>query len=126
MFVVASIGMAAGGGLYVLAAVVTIMTLGALQLLGLLESRLKSKAVVLSYDLRGSDSEEMLDAVNRIVDRQQLVVRGVQYAREGDNRRVQVMVEADRDQHRAFLRELQRSTAFHRVSSIGEEESERE
>jgi len=58
IFVVASIGMACGGGLYLVALFATLLILMALQALGWLERRLNLKPLVMNYSLVTSKSAE--------------------------------------------------------------------
>src|ERR1700746_696686 len=60
LFVVASVGMAAGGGLYLTACFATLMILFALVLLGRMESMFSLKAFVTTYEVTGRNvrSEE--------------------------------------------------------------------
>ncbi len=55
VFVVASIGMACGAGLYAPAALATIIVLVALSAIGMLETRFNFKMFSLVYEVRGED-----------------------------------------------------------------------
>lgn len=120
MFVVASIGMAAGGGLYVLAILVTILALLALFLLGWLEARLGAKPAMMIYDVFGKDLEEMLAAVDQILETQQQGMGSVQFARSGQSRRLQFKVNTGQHEHRELLNALRVATAFERVQCTAE------
>jgi putative Mg2+ transporter-C (MgtC) family protein len=63
VFVVASIGMACGAGLYVPAAMATSIVLIALTAIGVLETRFNIKLVALTYEVRGPDSDAIQVAV---------------------------------------------------------------
>ncbi len=120
LFVVASIGMAVGGGLYVLALLVTILALLALFLFGWLEVRLSVKPFIMTYDVFGSDIEEMLSTVNQILESQQRAMSSVQFVRSGHSRRLQFAVEAGSREHEALLNALRVSTVLERVQSTGD------
>lgn len=120
LFVVASIGMAVGGGLYVLALLVTILALIALFLLGWLEARVSLKTITMTYDVFGSDLEEMLATVNRILESEQQAMGSVQFVRSGHSRRLQFTVSTGNREHRALLDALRVATVFERVQSTGE------
>jgi putative Mg2+ transporter-C (MgtC) family protein len=70
VFVVASIGMACGAGLYVPAAMATTIVLLALTVIGQVETRLNIKLVSMTYELRGEDANAIeiaaLDALDRL------------------------------------------------------------
>lgn len=57
VFVVASIGMACGAGLYVPAAMATVIVLVALTAIGMMETRFNIKLVAMTYEIRGQDSD---------------------------------------------------------------------
>jgi putative Mg2+ transporter-C (MgtC) family protein len=57
VFTVASIGMACGAGLYVPAAMATIIVLVALTAIGQVETRFNIKLISMTYELRGDDSD---------------------------------------------------------------------
>ena len=60
VFVVASIGMACGAGLYAAAAVATAIVIVALEAVGFLERRANLKIYPMVYETRGSDQTRML------------------------------------------------------------------
>jgi len=66
IFVVAGVGMAAGGGLYLTAIFATGVILIALAVLGRLERRFALKSVLMTYEVTGSDAESILIESNRI------------------------------------------------------------
>jgi putative Mg2+ transporter-C (MgtC) family protein len=70
VFVVASIGMACGAGLYVPAALATTIVLVALTAIGMMETRLNIKLVAMVYEIRGVDSDAIeiaaLDALDHL------------------------------------------------------------
>jgi putative Mg2+ transporter-C (MgtC) family protein len=70
VFVVASIGMACGAGLYVPAALATIIVLVALTAIGMLETRFNIKMFSLVYEVRGDDSTAIEGAVLKALDSQ--------------------------------------------------------
>src|SRR5438128_10039228 len=66
LFVVASVGMAVGGGLYITAVFATVLILVALAVLGNLEGRFALKATITTFEVTGAKVEAMLREVNRI------------------------------------------------------------
>jgi putative Mg2+ transporter-C (MgtC) family protein len=70
VFVVASIGMACGAGLYVPAALATSIVLVALTAIGMLETRFNIKMYSLVYEVRGDDSSAIEEAALKALDSQ--------------------------------------------------------
>jgi len=68
VFVIASIGMACGAGLYVEAALATGITLISLSVIGLFESRAGWKNLPMLYEVRGLDEGRMYTAVLKVLD----------------------------------------------------------
>ena len=68
VFVVASIGMACGAGLYIAATVATVIILIALESVGILETRLNLKIYPLMYEARGKDEAQMMGDVLHAMD----------------------------------------------------------
>ncbi len=80
LFVVASVGMAAGGGLYLTACFATVMILIALVVLGSLEHTFALKSLIITYEVTGRNVDGMLREVNRILDTEQLTMQSVHIA----------------------------------------------
>jgi putative Mg2+ transporter-C (MgtC) family protein len=70
VFVVASIGMACGAGLFAPAALATVIVLVSLTLIGMLETRFNIKMFSLVYEVRGEDSSAIESAVLNALDTQ--------------------------------------------------------
>src|SRR5450631_3161840 len=68
LFVVASIGMAAGGGLYLTAMFATGVVLLSLFVLGHLEEMFKLKILLSSYEVTGTSVESISNEVSRILE----------------------------------------------------------
>jgi putative Mg2+ transporter-C (MgtC) family protein len=69
IWVVASIGMACGAGLYAAAVVATIIVIVALEAVGFLERRANIKAYPLVYEARGQDQTRMLESILAAMDK---------------------------------------------------------
>src|SRR5215831_14204787 len=80
LFVVASVGMAVGGGLYVTAIFATVLVLGVLSLLGLVERFLNLKVMVHSYEVTGKSVEEVGQVVNGLLEPLHSMMQNVQVA----------------------------------------------
>ncbi len=124
LFVVASIGMAAGGGLYLPALFATLVILVALRVLGWLEARYKLKPLVMAYDVVGAEVEETLKLLNAILGEEQRFMQTVQVSRADHAARVQFTVEASPREQEALLRRIQQTPAFQRVESTDSAERE--
>src|SRR5215469_8320001 len=68
IFVVASVGMAAGGGLYLTASFATALVLGSLFFLGYAEENFNVKLSLSSYEVTGASLESVSQEVNRILE----------------------------------------------------------
>jgi putative Mg2+ transporter-C (MgtC) family protein len=106
VFVVASIGMACGAGLYVEAGLATAIVLVALKMIGLMESKLPWKQSVLLYEVRGADQTIMFSAVLGVLDRAHLRMNVIDRDSFGALERVTFMVTATRRVHQQLLAEL--------------------
>jgi len=71
IFVVASIGMACGAGLFLPAVIATVIVMVAMALIGFVEWRVNLKSYPLIYEARGSDETNLLVAVLDAMDKEQ-------------------------------------------------------
>lgn len=63
VWVVASIGMACGAGLFAAASVAALIVLVAMEVVGFLEQRISLKAYTVTYEIRGSDQTGMMKSI---------------------------------------------------------------
>jgi putative Mg2+ transporter-C (MgtC) family protein len=124
LFVVASIGMATGGGLYLTACFATLIILFALVLLGRMEAMFSLKTFVTTYEVVGRNIDAMLREVNRILDDEQLNMHSVHIADADPNFRMVFSLDGDQDQQRIFSVRLHESNAFASVTNLGTTEHE--
>src|ERR1700681_3275898 len=124
LFVVASVGMAAGGGLYLIAFFATVMILISLVLLGRMEAAFSLKEFATTYEVTGRNVDGMLREVNRILDAEQLTMHSVHIADAGPDFRMVFSADGEREQQRGFSIRLHESTAFASVTTIGTTEHE--
>src|SRR6478609_12222648 len=80
IFVVASIGMAAGGGLYLTAVFGTALVLVALFLLGHIEETFNLKLLTSSYEVTGPNVEAVSNEINRILESHHRLMQNVSSA----------------------------------------------
>jgi putative Mg2+ transporter-C (MgtC) family protein len=106
LFVVASIGMACGGGLYAPAIFATVMILLSLILLGRMEERFSLKTFTTGYEVIGPDSERVIGAVNSVLEDEHKVMQSVSVGRLDNKSRVQFTVEGTRKEHESLQARL--------------------
>jgi putative Mg2+ transporter-C (MgtC) family protein len=124
LFVVASVGMAAGGGLYITALFATIVILISLAVLGKLERHFQVRSVLVTYEVTGRSAEAILVEANRTLDDAHATMQNVRVAGELGHVRVMFTVDGSRvDQQQVNLL-LHQSTVFATVSSLGTVEHE--
>jgi putative Mg2+ transporter-C (MgtC) family protein len=99
IFVVASIGMACGAGLYAAAAVAAIIVILALELVGFLERRANLKGYPLVYEARGSDQTRMLESILDAMDKAGERLTGVERDSIGELQRMSFPLTATKKQH---------------------------
>jgi putative Mg2+ transporter-C (MgtC) family protein len=124
LFVVASVGMATGGGLYLTAIFATGLVLAALFSLGHLELTFNLKTLLNSYEVTGGSVEEITKEVNRILEPCHRMMQNVLSGDTGQHVRVQFDVSGCNREQKEFLRDLQASTVLGSVTALGPVELE--
>lgn len=124
IFVVASVGMAAGGGLYLTACFATALVLGSLFFLGYAEENFNVKILLTSYEVTGASVEEISQEVNRILERHHRMMQNVLTGNTGQHIRLQFDVEGCTRDQKELFRELQASTVLRSAISLGRVERE--
>jgi putative Mg2+ transporter-C (MgtC) family protein len=119
LFVVASVGMAAGGGLYLTAIFGTGVVLIALFSLGHLEETFNLKLLLSSYEVTGKSVEEISNEVNRILERNHRLMMNIASGSTGQYIRLQFDVEGCDREQKELCRRLQASTVLASVTSLG-------
>ena len=99
VFVVASIGMACGAGLYGAAAVAAIIVILALEVVGFLERRASLKGYPLVYEARGADRTLILKSILDAMDKAGERLASVESDAIGDLQRVSFNLTATKKQH---------------------------
>ncbi|MGB2606035.1 MAG: MgtC/SapB family protein, partial [Candidatus Sulfotelmatobacter sp.] len=89
LFVVASVGMATGGGLYLTAIFATVLVLAALFSLGHLELTFNLKTLLNTYEVTGASVDEVTQEVNRILERHHRMMLNVVSGSTGQHVRLQ-------------------------------------
>ena len=124
LFVVASVGMAAGGGLYVTAVFATIVILIALALLGKLERKFGMRSMLVTYEVTGASAETVLIEANRVLDQARATMQNVRVAGSAGHVRVLFNVDGSHDEQEQVNVLLHQSTLFTTVGSLGAIEHE--
>jgi putative Mg2+ transporter-C (MgtC) family protein len=124
LFVVAGVGMAAGGGLYVTAIFATVVILIALALLGRLEAHLSMQSVAMSYEVTGASASAVLAEINRILDQGHRAMQTVRVAGDPVHARVVFSVEAPAEDQDQISQLLHNSALFSTVTKLGPVEHE--
>jgi putative Mg2+ transporter-C (MgtC) family protein len=124
LFVVAGVGMAAGGGLYLTATFATAIILVSLVLLGRIEAIFSLKTFGTTYEVSGRNVDGMLREVNRILESEELTMHSIHIANADPDFRMVFSVDGARDQQGVFAIRLHESTAFATVSTLETTEHE--
>ena len=99
VFVVASIGMACGAGLYAAAAVGAFIVIAALEVVGFLERHANVKAYPLVYEARGSDQTRMTESILDAMDKAGERLAGLERDAIGELQRVSFSLTVTKKQH---------------------------
>ncbi|MGA8152859.1 MAG: MgtC/SapB family protein [Terriglobales bacterium] len=119
LFVVAAVGMAVGGGLYLTATFSTGLILICLFLLGGVEDRFSLKLSVHTYEVTGTTAEEISTEVNRILECVHAITQNVQIAATREHVRYQFDVEGTRNEQQQVLLGLKQSTVLASAIPLG-------
>jgi putative Mg2+ transporter-C (MgtC) family protein len=122
LFVVASVGMAVGGGLYLTATFATALILICLFLLGRAEQRFK--VLVNTYEVTGSSTDVINNEVNLVLEQIHSMMQNIQVAVTPRHVRLQFDVEGTGKEQDVVLRALRQSTVLEQVVPLGPVETE--
>jgi putative Mg2+ transporter-C (MgtC) family protein len=104
IFVVASIGMACGGGLYLPAVFATGLLLVALLILGALEGRLNLKPVMMEYVIVSDKSADVVvSEINKALEEQSRELRSMRLIKLNGKEKIVFSVAATRKEHKELL-----------------------
>jgi putative Mg2+ transporter-C (MgtC) family protein len=124
VWVVASIGMAAGAGQYAAAAIATGVVLLALELVGLIERRGNIKGYSLVYEARGRDQTLMLTSILDAMDRHKERLTNVERDSIGDLQRVSFVLTATSKRHSQLLELLKTEPAIEAIHTYRDPEDD--
>jgi len=118
IFVVASIGMACGGGLYMLAIFATILLFLALRALGWMERRFNLKPLIMDYSIVTDKSlQEIVEAINKVLEEQGKELSGMRLSKVDGKERIVFSVGGTRNEHQELLNNLRQSADLHGVEA---------
>lgn len=118
IFVVASIGMACGGGLYLLAIFATVLIFLGLQVLGWMERRFNLKPLLMNYGVvTDKPTQEIVAEINKALEDQDKELSGLRLSRADGKERVVFSVGATRSEHQELLNRLRQSEDLRNVEA---------
>lgn len=124
VWVVASIGMACGAGLYAAAIVAAITVIVVLELVGFLERRGNLKIYPLVYEARGQDETQMLRSILDAMDSAGERLTGVERDSIGDLQRVTFPLTATKRQHERLHTKLLSEPAIDALKTFRDPEED--
>src|SRR5229473_187630 len=114
IFVVASIGMAVGAGLYLPALFATLLIFTGLLVLGWVETQFNLKPLVMNYSLLATKpADELVPEIRMLLQLENKTTQEVQVATFRGKQRITFSVEGTRKEHKQLLK------AFHAVEDFG-------
>jgi putative Mg2+ transporter-C (MgtC) family protein len=118
IFVVAGIGMASGGGLYMLAIFATILLYLALRILGWTERRFNLKPLVMNYSIVTDKSpQEIVEEINKVLEDQGKELSGMRLSKANGKERIVFSVGGTRSEHEDLLNNLRQSNDLRGVEA---------
>jgi putative Mg2+ transporter-C (MgtC) family protein len=124
VWVVASIGMACGAGLYAAALVATLTVIVAVEIVGFLERRANLKIYPLTYEARGQDQTLMLQSILDAMDKAGEQLAGVERDAIGSLQRVSFSLTATKRQHERIHAKLLSEPAIDTVLTFRDPEED--
>lgn len=125
LFVVASVGMAVGGGLFMMAMFATLVILLTLHLLGWMEQRLHLKPAMMTYEVIGPNPEVLIGAINRVL--QEVggkSMSAVNIHRADGQYRVEFTLEVNQEEHQELLAAFRKADTLRSVVQLKARETE--
>lgn len=119
IFVVASIGMAVGGGLYLLAVFSTMLIYLALHLLGLMERRFNLKPLMMNYIIVSEKTaDDLVAEVNSILEDQGKEMQGMHLSRLNGKEKLVFSVAGTRNEHKELTSRLRQSDDLKNLRTV--------
>ncbi|WP_263354981.1 MgtC/SapB family protein [Acidicapsa acidisoli] len=124
IFVVASIGMACGAGLFLPAVIATFIVVVAMLVIGFVEWKVSLKAYPLIYEARGSDETNMLISILDAMDKEQQRLAGVDRDEIGVLQRVSFSLSATKRRHERLRSRLLAEPAISELKTFRDPEED--
>ncbi|MGD0973472.1 MAG: MgtC/SapB family protein [Candidatus Korobacteraceae bacterium] len=106
MFVAAGVGMAAGGGMPVLAMFTTVLVLLALSVLGRFETQ-RLKLIPARYSLVGNDIKDIISVINTTLSGEHRLIKDIRLSSKDGHSHALLRVDATQLEHEQILRQLE-------------------
>lgn len=124
IWVVASIGMACGAGLYAPATVAAGIVIVAMLLVGILERRVNLKPYTVTYEARGADQLLMLQGILAALDKQKQRLSDVETTAIGNIQRVIFPLNATNSEHDKLCHQLSTQPGITQILSFRDPEDD--
>jgi len=124
IFVVASIGMACGAGLFLPAVIATVIVMVAMAAIGFVEWRVNLKSYPLIYEVRGSDETSLLTSVLEAMDKEQRRLGSVDRDLIGTVQRVSFSHSATKRKHESLRLRLLAEPAIQVLKTFRDSEED--
>jgi putative Mg2+ transporter-C (MgtC) family protein len=125
LFVVSSIGMACGGGLYLPAIFATMLIYLALHVLGFLERRFNLKPLIMNYIIVSEKSaDELISEINAILEDNNKEMHGVRLSRISGKERIVFKVDGTHNEHKALVNRFRLSDDLKNFETVAGVEAE--
>jgi putative Mg2+ transporter-C (MgtC) family protein len=119
MFVVASVGMAAGGGLYVPAIFATLLILLSLEILGKFEQRFNLKPPLMMFEVLGASADAMVAEIGRVLEADHLTMENTEISKNDEGFRLRFGLMGSRLEAKNVGERLQGLRSAKRIIFIG-------
>lgn len=124
IFVVASIGMACGAGLFLPAVIATVIVMVSMAVIGFVEWRVNLKSYPLIYEVRGSDETSLLTSVLEAMDKEQRRLGSVDRDLIGTVQRVSFSHSATKRKHESLRLRLLAEPAIQVLKTFRDSEED--
>jgi putative Mg2+ transporter-C (MgtC) family protein len=120
IFVVAAIGLAAGGGYWLPAAIGTLVAIFTLFLLGELETRLNARSQLFHYSLSTADATNLMNEIHAITTQYKLLLEEVELVKKEDVYKISFCIKAAPKVGQEILSRLLKTGAVASVTAPGD------
>ncbi len=124
LFVVASVGMATGGGLYLTAVCSTILIILSLIGLGHVETTFNLKPLPTLYEVYGENADELTNSINEVLEDMHHVMESVQVTKSNSHYRMQFVVTSTLAERQQLLASLRAVSCVTRINTFSAPERE--